>query len=72
MHRYGAAARTQAGLISVYTLRDERKGVLVGLAVWESYEAAIAAGPALYEAIKNDDFDDWEQGSIEGFSLVEV
>jgi len=34
MHRFGAAARTQAGLREVHTLRDTRSCVLVGLAVW--------------------------------------
>src|SRR2546423_10728136 len=47
MHRFGAAARTQAGLREVQTLRDMRIGVLVGLAAWESVAALEAARPAL-------------------------
>lgn len=72
MHRYGAAAKTQSGLQQVYTLQDEAQGVLVGLAIWESEEAAIAARPALMEAVKDDDFDAWEAEPVSGFRLKEV
>jgi heme-degrading monooxygenase HmoA len=71
MHRYGTAARTQPGLREVHTLKDEKAGVLVGLAIWDSEEAAIAARPALMEAVKDDDFEDWEEG-VEGYRLKEV
>ncbi len=72
MHRYGAAARTQTGLVEVHTLKDARTGTLVGLAVWENDEARIAARPALMEAVKDDDFDDWESEPITGYLLEEV
>jgi heme-degrading monooxygenase HmoA len=72
MHRYGAAARTQAGLVEVHTLKDARTGTLVGLAVWESEAAKNAAQTALWEAVKDDDFDDWESEPISGYLLEEV
>lgn len=72
MHRYGAAVRTQPGIREVYTLQDAEEGVLVGLAIWKSEEALEAARPALREAIKDDDFEDWEEREIEGYRLEEV
>ncbi len=59
MRRFAAAARTQPGLQLVTTLRDRESGDLVGLAIWESEDAARAAGPALAAAVENDDFDTW-------------
>jgi heme-degrading monooxygenase HmoA len=72
MHRYGAAARTQKGLREVHTLRDQRTGVLVGLAIWENREAKTAAGPALAAATAGDDFDSWESEPAAVFSLEEI
>ena len=72
MHRFGAAARTQAGLREVHTLRDTRSGVLVGLAVWESATALEAARPALAAATETDDFDAWEAEQVQVFLLEEV
>jgi hypothetical protein len=72
MHRYGEAAKTQFGLIEVYTLRDRATGALIGLAKWESEEARLAARPALWEAVKDDDFDDMEAEEVQGFYLEEV
>ena len=59
MHRFGQAAKTQPGLPLYTTMRDQETGELVGLAVWESEEAAKAAGPALMAAVENDDLDAW-------------
>jgi heme-degrading monooxygenase HmoA len=72
MHRFGAAAKSQAGLREVHTLRDVRSGALVGLAVWESTEALEAARPALAAATEGDDFDAWEAAPIQVFLLEEV
>jgi len=72
MHRFGAAARTQAGLREVHTLRDMRSGVLVGLAAWESAAALEAARPALAAATETDDFDAWELEPVQVFLLEEV
>jgi heme-degrading monooxygenase HmoA len=59
MRRYRAAARTQAGLTLCANLRNDDTGDLVGLAVWESAEAAQAAEPALQAAVADDDFATW-------------
>ena len=72
MHRFGAAARTQAGLREVHTLRDARSGILMGLAVLESASALEAARPALAAAIDGDDFDTWESEPPEVLLLEEV
>jgi len=72
MHRFGAAARTQAGLREVHTLRDTRSGVLVGLAVWESATALEAARPALAAATETDDFEAWVLEPVQVFLLEEV
>ena len=69
MHRYGAAARTQPGLVEVSTLGTADLRVLVGYAVWTSAEAKAAANPALGRAVAGDDFDAWEETAIEGWSL---
>jgi quinol monooxygenase YgiN len=71
MHRFSEAARTQAGLTLVTTLRDAGSGDLFGLAVWESEAAARAARPALMEAVSGDDFETWV-ASMENYGLDEV
>jgi heme-degrading monooxygenase HmoA len=60
MHRFGAAAAAQPGLQQVHTLRDANIGQLVGLAIWDSKEAWLAARRAMFEAVKDDPFDEWE------------
>ena len=72
MHRYCEAARGQRGLGSVHTLKDEATGELFGLAIWESEESFLAARPALVKAVEGDDFDSWEEGSIEDHRLRPV
>jgi hypothetical protein len=57
MHRFCNAARA-AGSTFCTTVRDET-GALVGVAAWESQDAARAAGPALMQAVEADDFDSW-------------
>jgi heme-degrading monooxygenase HmoA len=72
MHRFGAAARSQPGLIEVHTLKDQRSDALVGLAVWTSADALTAARPALAAATADDDFDAWDAEPIRSFLLEEV
>jgi heme-degrading monooxygenase HmoA len=72
MHRYGEAAKKQHGLVSVHTLKDEKTGELVGLAIWDSKESFLAARPALMKATENDDFDAWEKEPIRGHRLTPV
>ena len=61
MHRFGEAMKSQKGLQRVHTLKDEKTGQLIGLAIWDSKEQWTAAHPAMYEAVKGDDFELWEQ-----------
>jgi hypothetical protein len=48
------------GLREVYTLRDVENDVLMGLAIWDTEEAWRAAISIAREAVKGDNFDDWE------------
>ncbi len=73
MHRFAAAANTQPGLQHIHTLKDQKSGALIGLAIWDTQEAMIAARPVLIEATKDDDFEAWEEvDSPVGFWLDEV
>jgi hypothetical protein len=72
MHRFGAAASSQQGLVEVHTLKDQRSDALIGLAVWTSVDALMAARPALAAATAGDDFDAWEGEPIQMFLLEEI
>ena len=72
MHRFGAAMEGQPGLVGVHTLAEQDGTRLIGLAMFDSREAAIAIMPRARAAVEGDDFDLWEQQSPEGFRLVEV
>ena len=65
MKRFGQAAASQPGLLHVFTLQHAESKRAVGLALWESPEARKAATPAMYEAIKDDRFDEWETAPIQ-------
>lgn len=70
MQRYGAALVGKPGLIGVYTLADARSDRLVGIAMFESREAADALLPAARATVADDDFDTWEEVDIDGLSLT--
>ena len=72
MHRYGEAIRNAPGLIEVHTLRDERTGVLMGMAVWESREAMEVSVHLAREAVANDPFDEWESRDVDGYRFTDV
>jgi hypothetical protein len=72
MRRYGEAARQEGGLQRVHTLKDEKSGALVGLAIWDSKEAYEAAGPALMKAVEGDDFADWHDGPWDSYHCFEA
>jgi hypothetical protein len=72
MHRFGAAMQGLDGLIGVHTLEDTRTGRLVGLAMFESEEAAHELLPLARAAVKDDAFDVWEAQEIDGLRLVEA
>ena len=69
MYRFSEAARTQPGLREVYALKDHRTGHLVGIAIWESREAAHAARPAILAAVEGDDFEAWEAEEPQAYHL---
>lgn len=72
MHRYGAALRGKAGLVSVHTLADAGSDRLVGLAIFESEEAFQRLAPDARAAVADDPFDVWERVPIDGLRLSEV
>ena len=59
MRRFGAAIAGREGVISVRTMLDEASGRLVGIAIFESEEAANALLPLAQAAVADDDFDTW-------------
>lgn len=65
MQRYGAVARQQPGLEFVGVVDDE-DGRLVGVALWDSAEAAEAARPALMAEVGHDPFATWDEVPIDG------
>ncbi|MEN0129136.1 MAG: antibiotic biosynthesis monooxygenase [Brevundimonas sp.] len=66
MQRYGRVAREQPGLVWTGVV-DDAGGRLVGIAIWESAEAADAARPALMAEVGDDPFTTWESVEIDGF-----
>jgi heme-degrading monooxygenase HmoA len=72
MHRFGKAAAGVPGLIGAHTLRDERTGRLVGLAIWESKEAWEAGVETMRAAVQDDPFEQWEDAPVQGYTLVEA
>ena len=72
MHRFGAAAAGEPGLIDVKTLRDRRTGRLIGMARWEDEASWEAGVRAMRAAVADDPFADWEAAEPEAFLLEEV
>lgn len=60
MRRVEAAAAGNPGLVDINICRDARSGALVGLARWETRADFEAAHPLIFEAVKDDPFEDWE------------
>ena len=69
MRRFGSGMLGQPGLQQVFTLRDQKTGALIGLAIWDSKEAWEAARPVMLAAIENDPFDEWEDLPPDVFHL---
>lgn len=59
MRRYSRVAREQPGLVWTGVVDDEGAR-LVGVAVWESVEAARAASPALMSEVGDGPFTTWD------------
>ncbi len=72
MHRFSATLTGLPGMQEAHTLYDADKGVLMGLAVWDSRKAWEDAIAIAREAVKDDPFDEWEDKPVEvyHFELV--
>lgn len=64
MQRYSRVARQQPGLVWTGVV-DDQDGRFVGVAVWESAEAARAASPALMAEVGQDPFSTWDVEPID-------
>lgn len=72
MHRYGAAIRGLAGVLSIHTLADAGSDRLVGLAIFESRDDFERLAPLARAAVADDPFDVWERVPIDGLALTEI
>jgi quinol monooxygenase YgiN len=65
MQRYSRVARSQPGLVWTGVV-DDTGGRFVGVAVWESADAARSASPALMAEVGDDPFSEWDLRPIDG------
>ena len=65
MQRYCRVAREQVGLEWTGVV-DDGSGRVVGIALWASEEAAVAARPALLAEVGDDPFEMWDERPIDG------
>jgi len=72
MHRFGAAVRGKQGCREIHSLKDAGSGALIGLGIFDSREDWDRLAPLARAAVKDDDFDVWEETEPEGFLLSEV
>lgn len=72
MHRFQNAIKGKAGFRSATAFKDRKTGWLVGIAVWDDWEAMAAARPAMEESTRNDRFDEWEEPEMQSLQLDEV
>jgi quinol monooxygenase YgiN len=72
MQRVAAASAGAVGLLQMGPWQEIDGGRLVGLSIWESREAFLAAAPAIFAAVADDPFDEWETGPIVSLQLQEV
>lgn len=64
MSRYSRVAREQSGL-EWTGIVDDDSGRLVGIAVWDSPDSAMAARPALMAEVGDDPFTEWDERPID-------
>ena len=72
MHRFGQAIQGQPGLQQVHTLREQRSGRLVIMAMWDSKDAWFGARQVMMDTVEDDDFDAWEERPVEVYHLDQV
>jgi hypothetical protein len=58
-----------SGLRYMNAHKDAKRGVVVGISIWETKEAMLAAGPLIMEMTKDVPFDDWEARPREIYEL---
>jgi hypothetical protein len=72
MRRVDAASAGAKGLVQMGPWREIDGGRLVGLAIWESREAFLAAAPGIFAAVRDDPFDEWEAEPTVSLHLEEA
>jgi quinol monooxygenase YgiN len=72
MQRAGAASDGAKGLLQMGPWQEIDGGRLVGLAIWESREAFLAAAPDIFAAVSDDPFDEWEAEPVVSLHLEEA
>ena len=72
MHRFGAAISRLECHHWNSTMRNEKTGMLVGIALWDSKENMLASLPVMEDAVKNDDFKQRDVSVPETFYLHET
>lgn len=65
MQRYSRVAREQPGLEWTGVV-DDASGRLVGIALWDSEDSAVAARPGLMAEVGDDPFEMWDERPIDG------
>jgi uncharacterized protein YndB with AHSA1/START domain/quinol monooxygenase YgiN len=70
MRRVDEAAQGAPGLIQIGAWRDEKRGVLVGLALWESAEAFQASAGRIFQVVEDAPFDEWLERPPDVFHLT--
>ena len=72
MQRAAAASDGVEGLLQMGPWQEIDGGRLVGLAIWASREAFLAAAPAIFAAVGDDPFDVWEAEPTVSLQLEEA
>ena len=72
MQRAAAASAGAEGLLQMGPWKQIDGGRLVGLAIWESREAFLAAAPGIFAAVADDPFDEWDAEPTVSLQLEEA
>jgi hypothetical protein len=59
MHRFGEAQKKHVGLIMVHLLKDEKSGVLIGLALWDTKEHFMQAQEGMARRLRESTSNFW-------------
>ena len=72
MQRVGAAGKGAEGLLQMGPWQEIDGDRLVGLSIWASREAFLAAAPGIFAAVGDDPFDEWEAEPVVSLHLEEA